>query len=476
MIRRVGVAVETLITTGQVHVAGEVTTEAWADIPAIVREMILEIGYDSSTKGYDGASCGVSVSIGSQSPDIAQGVMGRTSAATVRAPRELDRQGAGDQGLMFGYACGDTPELMPLPIVLAHRLARRLSAVRRSGVVPYLRPDGKTQVTIEYEGDKPVRLDTVVVSTQHAPDIDLKELLAPDVGELVVAPERGRPRHRHQPPPPAGEPDRPLRDRRPDGRRRADRPEDHHRHLRWHGPPRRRCVLRQRPLQGGPHRRLRDALGGQERRRRGPGERCEMQVAYAIGKAKPVGLFVESFGTELAAGRADPRSRAPVFDLRPARSSGTSTCSDRSTRRPPATVISAGRSLTSPGSGPTGRRACARRPGGSLPVRRPGGAGPSWTSSGPELTLGALDYPVEAVCLSALRASEPLPSSPNQAASPAQPEDGAPGASSPAACPPGPGPSAARPGTSPGPVAGGGPGRPQLARHRRAGVGTGGRH
>ena len=182
------VAVETLITTGQVHVAGEVTTETYVDIPGIIRDKILEVGYDSSAKGYDGASCGVSVSIGAQSPDIAQGVLDAYEHREGEGSSELDRQGAGDQGLMFGYACRDTPELMPLPIMLAHRLARRLSYVRRNGDVPYLRPDGKTQVTIEYAGDRPVRLDTVVVSAQHAPDIDLKELLAPDVRDLVVAP------------------------------------------------------------------------------------------------------------------------------------------------------------------------------------------------------------------------------------------------------------------------------------------------
>ena len=182
------VAVETLITTGQVHVAGEVTTETYVDIPTIIREKILEIGYDSSAKGYDGASCGVSVSIGAQSPDIAQGVLDAFEYREGEGASEFDRQGAGDQGLMFGYACRETPELMPLPIMLAHRLARRLSQVRRSGDVPYLRPDGKTQVTIEYSGDEPVRLDTVVISAQHAPDIDLKELLAPDVRDHVVAP------------------------------------------------------------------------------------------------------------------------------------------------------------------------------------------------------------------------------------------------------------------------------------------------
>ncbi|MEU8029884.1 methionine adenosyltransferase, partial [Streptomyces sp. NPDC049099] len=168
------VAVETLITTGLVHMAGEVTTTAYADIATLVRDKILEIGYDSSKKGFDGASCGVSVSIGAQSPDIAQGV---------------DTGGAGDQGLMFGYATDETPELMPLPIRLAHRLAERLTRVRKNGTIPYLRPDGKTQVTIEYDGDKAVRLDTVVVSSQHASDIDLESLLAPDIREFVVEPE-----------------------------------------------------------------------------------------------------------------------------------------------------------------------------------------------------------------------------------------------------------------------------------------------
>ena len=182
------VAVETLITTGLVHVAGEVTTETYVDIPTIIREKILEIGYDASHKGFDGASCGVSVSIGSQSPDIAMGVDDAYEVRTGEAFDAFDRQGAGDQGLMFGYACRETPELMPLPIMLAHRMAKRLADVRKNGTIPYLRPDGKTQVTIEYDGDRPVRLDTVVVSTQHAAEIDLREMLAPDIREHVVDP------------------------------------------------------------------------------------------------------------------------------------------------------------------------------------------------------------------------------------------------------------------------------------------------
>ncbi|MFE1561208.1 methionine adenosyltransferase, partial [Streptomyces sp. NPDC058734] len=180
------VAVETLITTGQVHIAGEVTTTAYAPIAELVRGAILDIGYDSSKKGFDGASCGVSVSIGAQSPDIAQGVDTAYEQRVEGEGDELDRQGAGDQGLMFGYATDETPELMPLPIHIAHRLSRRLTEVRKNGKIPYLRPDGKTQVTIEYDGAKAVRLDTVVVSTQHAADIDLDALLTPDIREFVV--------------------------------------------------------------------------------------------------------------------------------------------------------------------------------------------------------------------------------------------------------------------------------------------------
>src|SRR3989440_194671 len=183
------VAVETLITTGQVHVAGEVTTKAYADIPNIVRETILRIGYASSKKGFDGGSCGVTIAIGSQSPDIAQGVDSAIELRSGESESALDAQGAGDQGMMFGFACSETPELMPLPIALAHRLAQRLSVVRRDGTIRYLRPDGKTQVTVEYDGLKPVRLNTVVVSSQHAPDISLESLLSPDVREHVIGPE-----------------------------------------------------------------------------------------------------------------------------------------------------------------------------------------------------------------------------------------------------------------------------------------------
>ncbi|ONM50259.1 methionine adenosyltransferase [Nocardia donostiensis] len=314
------VAVETLVTTGQVHVAGEVTTEAWADIPRIVREKVLEIGYDSSAKGFDGNSCGVNIAIGAQSPDIAQGVDTSHEARVGGSDDEIEQQGAGDQGLMFGYANTDTPELMPLPIALAHRLSRRLTEVRKSGVLPYLRPDGKTQVTIEYDGDRPVRLDTVVVSTQHAADIDLDNLLAPDIREKVV--------------------DSVLADLTLPSLDTSD--------IRLLVNPTGKFVL------GGPmgdagltgRKIIVDTYGGMARHGGGAfsgkdpskvdrsaayamrwvaknvvaaglADRVEVQVAYAIGKAAPVGLFVETFGTE----KVDPArisgAITEVFDLRP---------------------------------------------------------------------------------------------------------------------------------------------------------------
>ena len=182
------VAVECLVTTGLVVVAGEVTTESYVEIPRVVRERIIAIGYDSSTKGFDGGSCGVEIAIGQQSPDIAQGVDVAFESRTGESTDLLDLQGAGDQGLMFGYACSETPSLMPLPIDVAHRLAEQLATVRKDGTMPYLRPDGKTQVTVEYDGDRPIRIDTVVLSSQHAADIDLDALLAPDVRKHVVDP------------------------------------------------------------------------------------------------------------------------------------------------------------------------------------------------------------------------------------------------------------------------------------------------
>jgi S-adenosylmethionine synthetase len=312
------VAVETLITTGQVHVAGEVTTETYVDIPGLIREKILDIGYDSSTKGFDGASCGVSVSIGSQSPDIAQGVTHAYEHREGEGEDELDRQGAGDQGLMFGYACRETPELMPLPITLAHRLSRRLAEVRRNGEIPYIRPDGKTQVTIEYVADEPVRLDTIVVSTQHAPAIDLKALLMPDVMERVVKPV-------------VSELDLDCSNYRllvnPTGRFEVGGP------MGDAGLTGRKIII---DTYGGMARHGGGAFSGKDPSKvdrsgayamrwvaknvvaAGLADRCETQVAYAIGKAKPVGLFVECFGTEKVPVEQIQDAVLEVFDLRPA--------------------------------------------------------------------------------------------------------------------------------------------------------------
>jgi S-adenosylmethionine synthetase len=313
------VAVETLITTGQVHVAGEVTTEAYADIPTIVRERILDIGYDSSRKGFDGASCGVSVSIGSQSPDIAQGVDNAYEARIgEKADDPIERQGAGDQGLMFGFAVDETPELMPLPIALAHRLARRLTEVRKDGTVPYLRPDGKTQVTIEYEDDRPVRVDTVVVSTQHAGDIDLDTLLKPDIEEHVVAPvlaeldlDSSAPRLLVN----------------PTGRFEIGGP------MGDAGLTGRKIIV---DTYGGYARHGGGAFSGKDPSKvdrsaayamrwvaknvvaAGLARRCEVQVAYAIGKAEPVGLFLDTFGTETEDPEKIVDAVLQVFDLRPA--------------------------------------------------------------------------------------------------------------------------------------------------------------
>ncbi|SIJ36298.1 methionine adenosyltransferase [Mycobacteroides abscessus] len=314
------VAVETLVTTGQVHVAGEVTTSAYVDIPHIVRERVLEIGYDSSSKGFDGNSCGVNVAIGAQSPDIAQGVDTAHEARVEGAADPLDAQGAGDQGLMFGYAINDTPELMPLPIALAHRLSRRLTEVRKDGLLPYLRPDGKTQVTMEYDGNKAVRLDTVVLSTQHAADIDLENLLTPDIREKVVQVV--------------------LDELNQDGLDISD--------YRLLVNPTGKFVL------GGPmgdagltgRKIIVDTYGGWARHGGGAfsgkdpskvdrsaayamrwvaknvvaaglADRAEVQVAYAIGKAAPVGLFVDTFGTATVDQAKIEKAINEVFDLRP---------------------------------------------------------------------------------------------------------------------------------------------------------------
>jgi S-adenosylmethionine synthetase len=313
------VAVETLITTGQVHVAGEVTTSGYADIPTIVRERILEIGYDSSRKGFDGESCGVNVAIGAQSPDIAQGVDNAYEARTGENVEDpLERQGAGDQGLMFGFAVDETAELMPLPISLAHRLAERLSAVRKDGTVPYLRPDGKTQVTVEYLDGRPSRVDTIVVSSQHASDIDLDTLLKPDIEEHVV-----RPVLEHF----GLDADGYRLLVNPTGRFEIGGP------MGDAGLTGRKIIV---DTYGGYARHGGGAFSGKDPSKvdrsaayamrwvaknvvaAGLATMCEVQVAYAIGKAEPVGMFVETFGTETA----DPVKIADAvlqsFDLRPA--------------------------------------------------------------------------------------------------------------------------------------------------------------
>jgi S-adenosylmethionine synthetase len=312
------VAVETLVTTGQVHVAGEVTTNGYADVMNIVRDTVLGIGYDSSEKGFDGNSCGVSISIGQQSPDIAQGVNTAFEKRTASSADPLDLQGAGDQGLMFGYACNDTPELMPLPISLAHQLAQRLAKVRKSGELNYLRPDGKTQVTIEYDGQKAIALDTIVISTQHSENVDLDKQLAPDIAEYVVNPV--------------------LKGLKLDSSK-----------MKLLVNPTGRFVV------GGPmgdagltgRKIIVDSYGGMARHGGGAfsgkdpskvdrsaayamrwvaknivaagfADRCEVQVAYAIGKARPVGLFIETFSTEKISVEKIANAVSEVFDLRPA--------------------------------------------------------------------------------------------------------------------------------------------------------------
>ena len=312
------VAVETLITTGQVHVAGEVTTDAYADVTGIIRETVINIGYDSSDKGFDGNSCGVSVSIGQQSQDIAQGVDDAYENRVASSVDPLDLQGAGDQGLMFGYACDDTKELMPLPIWLAHELAAQLAKVRKSGALPYLRPDGKTQVTIEYEGDKAVALNTVVISSQHAEDVSVEKQLTPEIIEQVINPIIAKI-------------DRPKNDLRilinPTGRFVIGGP------MGDAGLTGRKIIV---DTYGGMARHGGGAFSGKDPSKvdrsaayamrwvaknvvaAGFARRCEVQVAYAIGKAQPVGLFVETFGTETVPVNKIQDAVLQVFDLRPA--------------------------------------------------------------------------------------------------------------------------------------------------------------
>jgi S-adenosylmethionine synthetase len=312
------VAVETLITTGQVHVAGEVTTDGYADVMGIVRDTVIGIGYDSSVKGFDGNSCGVSISIGQQSQDIAQGVNDAVEHRVDSAVDPLDLQGAGDQGLMFGYACDDTKELMPLPIYLAHQLAQQLTAVRKSGALAYLRPDGKTQVTIEYDGAKAIALDTVVISSQHAEDVDVAKKLTPEIIEHVIKPVLSKI-------------DLPQKDLRvlinPTGRFVIGGP------MGDAGLTGRKIIV---DTYGGMARHGGGAFSGKDPSKvdrsaayamrwvaknvvaAGLATRCEVQVAYAIGKAHPVGVFVETFGTETVPVAKIQSAVTSVFDLRPA--------------------------------------------------------------------------------------------------------------------------------------------------------------
>ncbi len=313
------VAVETLLTTGLVVVAGEVATTGYVDIKSIVRQRILEIGYDHSEKGFDGASCGVMVAIGGQSGDIAQGVDTGYESRLESSVDAMDKQGAGDQGLMFGYACDDTPELMPLPIKIAQALSERLSEVRKDGTLAYLRPDGKTQVTVEYDEDnRPVRIDTVVLSTQHAEDVDLETMLQPDIKKHVIDPVL------------AGF-DIPSEGYRllvnPTGRFVVGGP------MGDAGLTGRKIIV---DTYGGMARHGGGAFSGKDPSKvdrsaayamrwvaknvvaAGLARRCEVQVAYAIGKAQPVGVFVETFGTGTVSDDRIQAAVLEVFDLRPA--------------------------------------------------------------------------------------------------------------------------------------------------------------
>jgi len=312
------VAVETMLTTGQVHVAGEVTTLANPDLMSLIRSVILDIGYNSSERGFDGNSCGISLSLGKQSPDIAQGVDAALEERTQESIDPLDKQGAGDQGLMFGYASNETAELMPLPIAIAHALAHELANVRKSGQLTYLRPDAKTQVTVEYDGNRATRLDTLVISTQHDPELDLVNVLPKDLARTVVEPVLSRY-------------ELSTKELRvlinPTGRFVVGGP------MGDAGLTGRKIIV---DSYGGMARHGGGAFSGKDPSKvdrsaayamrwvaknivaAGLADRCEVQVAYAIGKAQPVGLFVETFGSEKVPVDRIQRAVSEVFDLRPA--------------------------------------------------------------------------------------------------------------------------------------------------------------
>jgi S-adenosylmethionine synthetase len=311
------VACETLVTTGLAVVAGEITTTAYVEIPTVVRDTIKGIGYDRESVGFDGHTCGVVTSIDPQSPDIAQGVDAAYEKRTGDAEEDLDMQGAGDQGMMFGYAVDETEDLMPLPIWLAHRLAHRLSEVRKAGILPYLRPDGKTQVTLEYRDGVPVALKTVLISTQHQPGLDAETLIKPDLIEHVIRPLV----------PPQFQDDDYRVLVNPTGSFEL-------------GGPHADCGLTGRKIivdtYGGAARHGGGAFSGKDPSKvdrsaayaarwvaknvvaAGAARRCEVQVAYAIGVAHPVSLLVETFGTETVDPLKISEAVQQVFDLRPA--------------------------------------------------------------------------------------------------------------------------------------------------------------
>ena len=312
------VACESLLTTGLVVVAGEITTSAYVDIPKIVRKTVCDIGYDRESFGFDGHTCGVITAIDEQSPDISQGV---TTAYEVRtgsgAEDDIDAQGAGDQGMMFGYACDETEDLMPLPIWLAHRLAQRLAEVRKAGVLPYLRPDGKTQVTFEYRDGRPVALKTVLISSQHQPGLDIETLLKPDLREHVIHPLL----------PQEFADDKYQLYANPTGNFVLGGP---HADTGLTG---RKIIV---DTYGGAARHGGGAFSGKDPSKvdrsaayaarwvakhvvaSGAARRCEIQVAYAIGVARPVSVMVETFGTEAIDPRQVEKMIDDVFDLRPA--------------------------------------------------------------------------------------------------------------------------------------------------------------
>lgn len=310
------VAVETMATTGLVHVAGEVTTDAYVEIPQIVRETILGIGYDSSANGFDGARCGVSVSIGQQSNDIAGGVFNSLEAREGRQEDDYDLQGAGDQGLMFGYASDETPSYMPVPIWIAHRLSERLTEVRKSGELSYLRPDGKTQATIGYDGDRPVSVETIVISSQHAEGFSLDQLRA-DLASHVIDPVLAVANL---------DISRTVNILNPAGAFVIGGP------VGDAGLTGRKIIV---DTYGGMARHGGGAFSGKDPSKvdrsaayamrwvaknvvaAGLAKRAEIQIAYAIGQARPVGTYVETFGTETVDPAKISAAIAEIFDLRP---------------------------------------------------------------------------------------------------------------------------------------------------------------